>query len=147
MTDTSTTTNTSTTKRSSLLPYAVGAFLLSAVLTAVGTFSDLTGNDDAGGDDELIGWLGLMVVLAVITFVVYRFWYERAAAAPVAPNSALIGGAVAVLLFPGFWTGLPVIFAVGAFVLGRRGGGPKAVIGMVLAVLAVAFSVFLAIAG
>ena len=70
-----------TTPRSSLLPYAVAAFVLGAVLTAVGTFLDLTDNDSGGEDDELASWLVVLAVLAVVTFVVYRYWYERAAAA------------------------------------------------------------------
>lgn len=148
MNATHTITDTSTTPdRRSLLPYAVGAFMLAAVLTAVGTFLDLTGNEPGDGSDELGVWLALMAGLAVITYIVYRYWYERAAAAPVAPNSALVGGVLAAALFPGFWTGLPTVFAVGAFVLGRKGGGVKAIIGMALSVLAVLASVGLAVAG
>ena len=136
-----------TTGRRSLLPYAVGAFLLAAALTAVGTFLDLTDNDSGGEQSELGPWLGVLAVLAVITFVVYRYWYERAAAAPTAPNSALAGGILAAVTVLAFWTGLPSVFAVGAIVLGRKGGGPKAVAGMVLAVLALAVAVWAAIVG
>lgn len=138
---------TDATDHRSLLPWAVAAWLLGVVLTAVGTFADLTGNDDGGSDDELTQWLVLITVLGLVVFVVYRFWFEPAAAAAVAPNSALIAGALSLLLIPAFWTGVPGVFAIGALVLGRRGGGPKAVVGMVLGALGLAAAVLLAVSG
>jgi RsiW-degrading membrane proteinase PrsW (M82 family) len=135
------------TDRRSLLPHAVAAWLLGVALTAVGTFTDLTGNDSGDEEDEVVAWFVLVAVLAVITWVVYRFWYERAAAADVAPGSALAGGILAAVTVLAFWTGLPCVFAVGALELGRRGGGPRAAIGMALSVLAIVAAVWLAIVG
>lgn len=131
----------------SMMQWAVVAFLISVVLTAVGTFLDLTGNDDSSEEDELVIYLVLLTVLAVITYAVYRTWFTPAAAAPVAPNSTLVAGILAAAMVVVFWTGLPAIFAVGALVLGRKGGGVKAVVGTVLAALALLVCVWAAIAG
>jgi len=84
--------------------------------------------------------------LAAVAYVVYRFWYGPAAAE--APNSALIGGGAALLIaVPGFWTGLPSVFAIGAIVLGLRSSGAKPKIGIALAVVALAFCALLAVVG
>ena len=132
----------------SMMQWAIVAWAISAVLTAVGTFWDLTDNDSGeDGSDEVVGWLILMAVLAAITFAVYRFWFGAAARAQVAPNTVLVAGVLAVVTVVAFWSGLPAVFAVGALVLGRRGGGPKATIGTVLALLALAAAVWGAIAG
>lgn len=131
-----------------MMQWAVVAFLVSAVLTAIGTFSDLVANDSPeDGSGEFVGWLVMMAVLAVVTAVVYRFWFAAAAKAPVAPNTVLVAGILAGVTVMAFWSGLPAVFAVGALVLGRRGGGPKAVIGMLLSVVALAMCVFAAIFG
>lgn len=132
----------------SMLQWGAIAWVISAVLTAAGTFWDLTDNESGeNGSDELVGWLIMMAVLGAIAFAVYRFWFTAAAQAEVAPNTVLVAGALAFVTVAAFWSGLPAIFAVGALVLGRRGGGPKATIGTVLALLAVAGAVWLAIAG
>lgn len=153
MTDVSNQSPTSTTPSSEppgrpMMQWAAVAFLLSAVLTAVGTFSDVIADDSPeDGSDELGGWLIMMAVLAVLTVVVYRFWFSAAANAPAAPNTVLIAGLLAAITVMAFWSGLPAVFAVGALVLGRRGGGAKATTGMVLAVGALAVSVFAAVFG
>ena len=132
----------------SMMQWGVIAWLVSVVLTAIGTFLDLTDNDSGDGEgDELVTWLVLIAVLGVITWVVYRYWFTPASAAPVAPNSALVAGVLALLTVVAFWTGLPAVFGVGAIVLGRRGGGPKATVGTVLAVLALAGAIWAAIVG
>lgn len=131
-----------------MMQWAVLAFFVSVVLTAVGTFSDLVADDSPeDGSGELVGWLIMMAVLAVVTVAVYRLWFEAAAKAAVAPNTVLIAGVLAAVTVMAFWSGLPAVFAVGALVLGRRGGGAKAVAGMVLAALALVVCVFAAIAG
>jgi len=124
------------------------AWLIAVVYTAVGTFTDLTSNDSGVEDDnEFVGWLVMMSVLAVITYVIYRFWYGGAAKAPQAPNSALVGGLLAALMFPAFWTGMPAIFGVGALLLGLRSDGPKAKVGAALAALAILAGAVLAVTG
>jgi len=124
------------------------AWLISVVYTAVGTFADLSNNESGSEDeDDYLVWLAMMAVLAVITYVVYRYWYGEAAKARQAPNSALVGGLLAALLFPGFWTGLPAIFGVGALLLGLRSDGPKAKVGAVLAVLSILACAVLAVVG
>ena len=131
-----------------MLQWGAVAFLVSVVLTAVGTFSDVVADDSPeDGGEELVGWLVMMAVLAVITFVVYRFWFTPAAQAAAAPNTVLVAGILAAVTVMAFWSGLPAVFAVGALVLGRRGGGAKAVTGMALALLALGTSVFAAIFG
>lgn len=126
----------------------IAAWVIAVVLTAVGTFSDVVANDspESTGKDFVI-WLVMMAVLAGVTYAVYRYWYSAAAAAPEAPNSALVGGAVALVTVVAFWTGLPAVFAVGAILLGLRSSGPKPKIGIALSVVALALAVFAAIFG
>ncbi len=91
--------------------------------------------------------LVLLAVLAVITAAVYQLWFAKAAQSAVAPNTVLVAGVLAVVTVLAFWSGLPAVFAVGALVLGRRGGGAKATVGTGLAVLALVGAVVLAITG
>jgi hypothetical protein len=126
----------------------IAGWVLGALFTAVGTFTDLTDNDrGSASDDDLVTWLVLMAVLAGIAYVLYRFWYGPAAQAADASNTALLGGLLALLSFPAFWTGLPPVFAVGALVLGLR--APRAVgkVGAGLAGVALAFAAVLAVTG
>jgi hypothetical protein len=124
------------------------AWVLGALLTAVGTFTDLTGNDrGSAGRDDFVTWLVLMVVLAGITYALYRFWYGPAAEAADGSNTALLGGILALLAFPAFWTGLPPVFAVGALVLGLRAPRPAGKVGAGLAALALVAAAVHAVAG
>ena len=124
------------------------AWLIAVVLTAIGSFSDVVADDSAEstGKDFVI-WLVMMAVLAGVTYAIYRYWYSAAAAAPEAPNSALVGGAVALVTVLAFWTGLPAVFAVGAVLLGLRSSGWKPKVGIVLSVVALAVAVFAAFFG
>src|SRR5688572_13504834 len=102
-----------------MLQWAVVAWQVSVVLTAVGTFSDVVADDSPeDGSEEFVGWAVMMVVLAVVAFVVYRFWFAEAAKAATAPNTVLIAGVLAAVTVMAFWSGLPALFAVGALVLG-----------------------------
>jgi hypothetical protein len=126
----------------------IAGWLLAALLTAVGTFTDLTGNDSGSAEDDgLVTWLVLMAVLAVVAYLIYRYWYGPAARAADASNTALIGGILAVLSFPAFWTGLPPVLAVGALVLGLRAPRPAGKIGAGLAALALVAAAVLAVTG
>ena len=126
----------------------IAGWVLGALFTAIGTFTDLTGNDSGSADnDDLVTWLVLMVVLAGITYVLYRFWYAPAAHAADPSNTALLGGLLALLSFPAFWTGLPPVFAVGALVLGLRAPRVAGKIGAGLAGVALAFAAVLAVTG
>lgn len=148
--DRTTTTTTTTPTGRPMMQWAVVAWLISVVLTAIGTFSELvdgSGDSSEDGSDEFLGWAVMMAVLALIAFVVYRYWFERAAEAPVAPNTVLIAGVLAAVTVLAFWSGLPALFAVGALVLGRRGGGAPAVIGMLLSAAALLVCVYAAFYG
>ena len=124
------------------------AWLLGALFTGLGTFTDLTGNDSgsAGGDD-LLTWVVLMAVLAALTYALYRYWYRPAAEGADPSNTALLGGILGVLSFPAFWTGLPPVFAVGALVLGLRAPRVAGKVGAVLAGLGLAAAAVLAVTG
>lgn len=126
----------------------IAGWALGALFTAVGTFTDPTGNDAGGADsDDLVTWLVLMAVLAAVTYVLYRYWYGPAAQAADASNTALLGGLLALLAFPAFWTGLPPVFAVGALVLGLRAPRVAGKVGAGLAGLALLAAAVLAVTG
>jgi hypothetical protein len=126
----------------------IAGWVLAALFTAVGTFLDLTDNESGSAeDDELVTWLVLMVVLAAIAYALYRFWYGPAAQSPDASTAALVGGVLALLAFPAFWTGLPPVLAVGALVLGLRSPTGKGKAGAALAGLALVAAAVLAVTG
>jgi hypothetical protein len=132
----------------SLRDAGIAGWVLAALFTAVGTFTDLTGNDSGSAEgDELVTWVVLMAVLAVVTYAIYRFWYGPAAQAADASNTALIGGILAVLAFPAFWTGLPPVLAVGALLLGLRAPRMAGKVGAGLAALALVAAAVLAVTG
>ncbi len=147
MSETTMSTSTAPLSGVSMKSAGIAAWLISAVFTAVGTFADVGEKSARNDPDEFVVWLVMMAVLAVITAVIYRYWYGAAAKAPQAPNSALIGGLLAALLFPGFWTGLPAVFGVGALLLGLRSDGPKAKVGATLSALAILACGVLAVVG
>ena len=126
----------------------VAAWLLAVVLTAIGTFTDIVANDsEQSVAEELPGWLVLIAVLGVVTFVVFRYWFTPAAAAGDAPNTALVAGILAAVTVVAFWSGLPEVFGVGAIVLGLRSSGWKAKVGIGLGVIALGMCVLAAIVG
>jgi hypothetical protein len=108
--------------------FALGSVVVSAVLTAIGTFGD-------DGDSEW--WQWLVVVAIAVAAAAVLFWL-------VVPRVGDIGlwalvlailGAVSIVVF---WTGLPAVFAGAAafLALDARGRGLKP--GLATAALAVA---------
>jgi hypothetical protein len=84
------------------VPIAVAAFALSAVLTAIGTFS---GSDD----HQWREWLIVLGISAAATLIV--FWVI------VLGRGALILAVVGAVSIIVFWVGIPVVVAGGAALL------------------------------
>lgn len=133
-----------------LAAIAVGA---SAVLTAVGTFWDLTGNESGSATkDDLVVWatfnLGVIAVGAAIVFGLV----VRTAAPKNAGRRSLILAVLGLLTVPVAWTGLPAVFATGAVactLVDKRAGSfsRMAKSALVISALAFAGAVAFAIAG
>jgi hypothetical protein len=141
-------TSTSPLAAVSMRNAGIAGWVLGALFTALGTFTDLTGNDSGDPqDDDLVTWLVLMAVLALLAYVLYRFWFGPAAQAADPSNTALLGGLLALLSFPAFWTGLPPVFAVGALVLGLRAPRVVGKVGAGLAGIALVFAAVLSVTG
>jgi hypothetical protein len=89
------------------LPVAAASFVVSAVLTAIGSFS---GDDD----HQWRQWLIVLAISAVTTVVV--FWLILPRIENLARGALILAvvGAVAIVVF---WLGLPLIFAGAAALL------------------------------
>jgi len=121
-----------------------------AVLTAAGTFLDLTDNESDGG--SLGEYLVVLGIIAVGTAVVFGL-VVRPARGTGAATRALVLAIIGLLSSVVFWTGLPVVLAAGATAcafaarddLGRmpRNG----VVALAIACLTVCLAVVAAIAG
>jgi hypothetical protein len=152
MTATSTHSITSTDSRASRTPVlALAGVAASAVLSAIGTFGDITGNDHHTGS-QVGPYLGAVGIAVVGTALVFGL-VVRGASGETAWRRSLILGALALVTCVVFWTGLPPVLAAGAIAtalidrdfVGRLTGGSKA--GLVLAVIALAGAIVGAIAG
>jgi len=149
MTASTTPTTTVATSRTPVL--AVLSLALSAVLTAIGTFWDLTGNDHGSGS-QVGPYLVAVGIAAVACLIVFGLVVRRAERGHPGRRSAVLG-VLSVVTIPVFWTGLPPVLAVGAVataltdrdVTGRFGAASKAVLG--LAGIALAAAVLFAIVG
>jgi hypothetical protein len=123
-------------------PFAAAGVGAALVLTAVGTFWDLTGNDTGPADDlvDFLPVIGVVLVAAAITFAVVTH-------KPTATTS-LVLGILAVLTVVVAWTGLPCVLAAGsaATALAQPSRGPARV-GLALSALAVVGAVLFAVAG
>jgi hypothetical protein len=124
------------------LPFALGSFLISAVLMAIGSFS---GNDDHAWRQ----WLIVLAVSAVVTAIVFWFIVPRINNLSRGALILAIVGAVTIVVF---WLGIPVIFAGAAALLAlqaRRGGATprSASVALVIAALVVVAAVVLAFVG
>ena len=82
-----------------------------AVLTAAGTFLDLTDNESGGG--SLGEYLVVLGIIAVATAVVFGL-VVRAAHGKSAATRALVLAVIGLLSSVAFWTGLPAVLAAGA---------------------------------
>jgi hypothetical protein len=125
-----------------LLPFAAGSFLVSAVLTAIGSFS---------GDDDhaLRQWLIVLAISAVVTGIVFWVIVPRINDLPRGALILAIIGAVTIVVF---WLGIPVVFAGAAAMLAlearRRGvGSPAVTAALVIAVLTAVAAIVVAFAG
>jgi hypothetical protein len=89
------------------VPFALGSFALSAVLTAIGSFR---------GDDEHAwrSWLIVLAIAAVVTVVVFWAVIPRIGNLDRGALILAIVGAVTIIVF---WAGVPVPIAGGATLL------------------------------
>lgn len=122
-----------------------------AVLTAVGTFTDLTGNEP-GADHQASDWFVCLGVIAVATAVVFGL-VVRTAAAGNPGRRGVVLGVLSVLTVVVAWSGLPMVLAAGAlacaFLRKERHGafGPAGIAILVDVVLATVGAIAFAIAG
>jgi uncharacterized membrane protein len=123
--------------------FAVGSFVVSAVLTAIGTFS---GSDD----NQVWQWLVVLAITAVV--VVALFWVIVPRLVGGTGGAALVVAVVSVVALAVFWAGLPVPIAAAAAYLGldardRPGANPLYVNGaFAIAAIVVALAVLAAFA-
>jgi hypothetical protein len=145
-----TATTTQTAPSRTPLIAALG-FATSAVLSAIGTFWDVTNNDNSN-NHSASDYLFPLGVAAVLTAIVFGLVVRTAANGRPGLRSAILGAlGVATLIV--FWAGAPSVLAAGAIATalverdetGSFGTGGKA--GLALACVAVAGAVVLAITG
>jgi hypothetical protein len=89
-------------------PFALATFAVSAVLTAIGTFS---GDDD----HQWRQWLIVLGIAAVATLIVFWVIVPRVNRLGRGALILAILGAIAIIVF---WLGIPVVLAGGAAFLG-----------------------------
>lgn len=135
----------------SWLVYAAIGAGTSLVLAAVGTFTDLTGND-SGSNNDLGDFLPVVPIIAAAAALVFGL-VVRTATASNAANRALALAVLGLLSVAVFWAGLPAVFAAGAAccALISKGTGArfsgKATASLGIAAITLALAVGLAIAG
>jgi hypothetical protein len=122
--------------------FAAASFVLSAVLTAIGSFS----GDDGHAWRQ---WLIVLGIAAVVTVIVFWMIVPRIENLPRGALILAIAGAVAIVVF---WLGIPVILAGAAGLLAleaRRRGLRSAAVSaaLVIAALTVVAAVALAFLG
>ncbi len=127
---------------SARVPFALGSFGLSAVLTAIGSFS---GNDDHAWRQ----WLIVCAVAAVATAIVFWVVVPRIDNLGRGALILAIVGAITIVLF---WLGLPAVIAGGASLLAlearkRSVGASLGTAALALAALTVAVALLLAFFG
>jgi hypothetical protein len=110
------------------VPLALGSFLVSAALTAIGSFS---GNDD----HQWRQWLIVLAISAVATAIV--FWVVVPRIDNLSRGALILAiiGAVAIVVF---WLGIPVVLAGGATLLALEARRAAAGSGAATAALAIA---------
>jgi hypothetical protein len=130
--------------------YAVVGAGLAAVLTAAGTFVDLTDNEDGGGS---IGeYLVVIGIIAVATAAVFGL-VVRTTSPDRAATRALVLAVVGLLSAAVFWTGLPAVLAAGSLACATTsrddtGRMPRMTIAAVaISLLTIGLAVLAAIAG
>ena len=130
--------------------FAVVGAGAAAVLTAVGTFLDLTDNESGGGSPgEYAVVLALIVVATAIVFGLV----VRPAHGEGAGTRALALAIVGLLSSTVFWTGLPAVLAAGSIacaLTAREDTGRmprKALVAFVIAIFTTGLAVLAAIVG
>ena len=148
MTTTYQTADTGAQSRTPLMAaLGIGASL---IVTAVGTFSDLTGNDSRA---ESWQEYGVVAAVVVVTAAVVFGLVVRTAAQGNTGRRALALGVVSFLSIAVFWAGLPLVLAAGAIACAltdrdaRGGMSGLAKAGVALAAITAAIAAFLAVAG
>jgi hypothetical protein len=140
--------NVETNRRSVLL--AVTGAALAIVLTALGTFADITG--DESGNDGFRDYFPVIIIVLVVSAIVFGLVVRNAESGNPARRS-LILGIIAFLSIGVFWAGLPSVLAAAATATalidrdrtGRLSSAASG--GIALAILAVVGAIVLAIAG
>lgn len=126
---------------------AVAGAALATILTAVGTFWDVTGNDtaDTQGIAEFLPVVGIILVATAIVFGLV----VRTASPATGTKRGLVLSVLAVLTLPVFWAGLPPVLAAGAVACAVIASprGTAARVALVLAALVTVLSVVAAVAG
>jgi hypothetical protein len=131
---------------------AVIGVALAALLTALGTFWDITGNDSEPEKHPLGQYLVVLAIIGVVAVVCYGLVVRRAMAGNPGRRSAILG-AVALISVAAFWSGAPVVLASAAvataLIDGEKLGSVStpAKIGVGLAGLTTLAAIGLAIAG
>lgn len=120
-----------------------------ALLAAVRTYWNFTGNDP-GGNDGTREFLPVVGIILVATTVVFGL-LVRTASVTNAPRRALGLAITGLLSIAVFWTGLPAVLAAGAASMGMSSRGPDARLGatsiVALAVVTTGLAIWLAVAG
>lgn len=124
------------------VPFALGSFALSSVLTAIGSFR---GNND----HEWRSWLIILAIAAAATAIVFWVVVPRINSLGRGALILAIVGAITIVVF---WLGLPVVIAGGAALFGleareRAIGASLGTAALAIAALTVIAAVVLAFAG
>ena len=123
------------------LPFALGSFALSAVLTAIGTFR-------GDNENEWRTWLIVLAIAAVATAIVFWVVVPRIGNLDRGALILAIVGAVTIIVF---WLGIPVVIAGGAALLAlearERAATRLNTAALVIAALTVIAAVVLALFG
>ena len=131
---------------------AVFGIALAALLTALGTFWDITGNDSEPEKHPVGEYLVILGIVAVVAVVCYGLVVRHAVNGNPGRRSAILGGLSVVSLIA-FWAGAPVVIASAAVAtaLAERdklgGFSAWAKTGLGLAALTTIAAIVLAIAG
>jgi hypothetical protein len=123
------------------VPFALGSFVLSAILTAIGSFR---GDDDHAWRQ----WLIVLAIAAVATAIVFWVIVPRIGNPDRGALILAIVGAVTIIVF---WTGVPVVIAGGATLLAldarERAATRLSTAALVTAALTVIAAIVLAVFG
>jgi len=131
---------------------AIGAGT-AAVLTAVGTFWDLTGNESGSATkDDFYIWLTFNLGVIVVGSALVFGLVVRSATPANAGRRGLILAVVGLLSIGVFWTGLPAILATGAIacsLVDKRGGrlSRMSQSALAISVVTLGLAIWMAVAG